>query len=61
MLINYKAALLGYFFIVAVVIYLDSSQWKEKEPISVCCNAKVKFHYEKHWCMDCKLFCEVKI
>ena len=57
---NYKVVLIGWFVFAVSVIYWDINRHIEKEPISVCCNAKVKPHHDRYWCMDCKLFCEVK-
>ena len=57
---NYKVVLIGWFVFAVSVIYWDINRHIEKEPISICCNSKVKVHYERYWCMDCKLFCEVK-
>jgi len=60
-LMNYKAWIIGWFVFAVSVVYWDINRYVEKEPISKCCNAKVKAHHDdRYWCVECNLFCEIK-
>mgnify|MGYP003131877743 CR=1 FL=1 len=42
------------------IIYWDQKSIQNKEKLSLCHNASVKKHYDKYWCTECRLFCEIK-
>tara|TARA_R100000808_G_C2149509_1_gene157923 strand:- start:1489 stop:1695 length:207 start_codon:yes stop_codon:yes gene_type:complete len=59
-----KSIFVCWLILAVAIIYVDSKNWANKEPISKCCNAEVRktitrTHYERYWCTGCKLFCEV--
>ena len=56
---NYKLLVALWIILATSVIYWDMHRW-DKEPMSVCHNAKVKIYHDRPMCVDCKMYCEVK-